>query len=261
VSKVTVAGGSELVALSPDSVFNLADKSSYLGNCMTTPIKNINGVYPYAPGEGGVSNDGNVFIVGIKPIIFYGDSETSGTLKVLTPGLTLDSLCTSRHRLLPPVSISSFTQDNATFKDSYYNKPALPADGTLTPPRPSRLASNFYSAQRPEYYYWPQFINEEYYAYWNITSPSTPVIQSLAPSAGGFVVTFRPPVNDGGTSVAHYEYSLNMGTYTAFAQPSTNNTLHISGLPSARTYSVRIRAVNALGVLGAASNSLTATTI
>ena len=259
VAKFTVSDGSQLTALSPENVFNPADKSSYLGNCSTPAIKNINGVHPYAVNESTESNDGNIFLVGVKPVVFYGDITQRGALKITTPGVTLDSLCTQKHKLLPPVDVSGFTIDTLPYKNMYYSKPALDEDAQASPPRPARLAGNFRSTLRPEYYYWPQFVKEEYYAYWRITVPSVPTIQMLTPIAGGFSVSFTPPLNDGGVSIANYEYSLNGSAQ--YISLGTTSPASITGLQPLTTYSVRIRAVNALQVAGACSNSLTSTTL
>ena len=165
-----------LTALYPSSVFNLADKSSFLNNCKTPIIKNINGVVPAPAGVGDPKNDNNIYIAGVKPIVFYGvpgsDGETTpGTIRVSSGGVTLDSLCTQKHKLLPPVDVTGFTLNTTEFKNKYYSKPALPAypDGSANYPlaRPARLASNFNSTSKPEYYYWPQFVKPEYYSFWN----------------------------------------------------------------------------------------------
>jgi hypothetical protein len=66
----------KLRALNPLSVFNLADKSSLLQNCSTPLIKNINGVKPSSISQDADinphhENDGNIYIAGIRPVIFY----------------------------------------------------------------------------------------------------------------------------------------------------------------------------------------------
>jgi hypothetical protein len=163
-------------ALYPSAVFNLADKSSFLNNCKTPIIKNINGVVPSPSGVGEAKNDNNIYIAGVKPIVFYGlpgdnGESVPGTIRVSSGGITLDSLCTQKHKLLPPVDISGFTLNTTEFKNKYYSKPALPAypDGSANYPlsRPARLASNFNATAKPEYYYWPQFVKPEYYNFWN----------------------------------------------------------------------------------------------
>jgi hypothetical protein len=58
------------------------------------------------------------------------------------------------------------------FINQYYTKPALEtkeADPiTALPPydQPARLAGNFFTATRPEFYYWPQFVKPEHYNEW-----------------------------------------------------------------------------------------------
>lgn len=316
----TVEKTSQFVATTPAAVFNLADKSTYLDNCPTPIIKTINHVEPYPIGGVGnlPGNDGNIYIVGVKPIVFYGvpvavavnhlvvgtgiaintiiisgsedtwtlsvnqttntaidvkvyrpvwmgkayitgttfnitstaqvqlakdyivlgtgiattpsytvissgsgkiwtvnNSQTAGTLtspisvtayeptwtgkvsttagtktlklistapatpssagapgtlKVQTQGVSLDSLCTQKHKLLPPVDICGFT--NPIYPNIYYSKLALGATGSVAAPacskRPTRTAGSYYITIRPEYYFWPQFVKDEYFTtYWN----------------------------------------------------------------------------------------------
>lgn len=165
----------KFTALEPDTVFNLADTSSQLGNCPHTIIQKINGVVPFPIGEHESENDGNIYIAGILPIVFYGvpgsveNTFTPGKIGIDSGEITLNKLCTQKHKLLPPVDISGFTLDNSSFRDAYYNKPALeenssPANYPFS--IPARLASNFNAAQKPEYYYWPQFVKSSYYDLW-----------------------------------------------------------------------------------------------
>ena len=167
----------KFTASTPETIFNPADKSSFLNNCDTPSIKNINGVEPFPEGVGSPINDGNIYIAGIKPIVFYGVPGEDGVVGVNTEDVTLDSLCTQKHKLLPPTDISGFTLDSLEFKDSYYNKsqlPKYPEDYQEASPnypiaRPARASSNFNSVKVPEYYFWPQFAKEEYYnnyKYW-----------------------------------------------------------------------------------------------
>lgn len=157
----------KLTASYPETVVNKADKSSRLGNCQNPVIKNINGITPLPVGEGDGTNDGNIYLVGIKPVVFYGASDDAeGSLAVSTPGVTLDSLCASRHKLLPPTDIQLFTMPDMDFDDLYYNKPALAERpygvGAVNFRIPPRTAGNFNSVNIPEYYFWPQFVREEY---------------------------------------------------------------------------------------------------
>jgi hypothetical protein len=171
-------GSVKLSAIYPETIFNSGDKSTWLGNCQTPTIKTINNVPPFAYGEADPVNDGNIYIAGIKPIVFFGlpgdlpDTTKPGILYVNTEGLTLDSLCASKHKLLPPTDISGFSANTEEFKDKYYTKPELESQtGVIGYPSelPARAAGNFNKTQVPEYYFWPQFVQEDYYntpAYW-----------------------------------------------------------------------------------------------
>jgi hypothetical protein len=180
LTKTTIKAerASKLKATYPETVYNLADKSTYLGNCRTPVIKNINGVLPSTPGGVSSVNDFNIYIVGIKPIIFYGipgeqfNTTEPGKVGIDTGYLTLDNLCTAKHKLLPPVNVCGFTLPTTEFKNKYYSKPSLDAaDPELCGDaiNPARRASNFFETIRPEYYYWPQFVKEEYFEYWKTT--------------------------------------------------------------------------------------------
>jgi hypothetical protein len=170
----TEARTSRLRASNPESIYNSADKSTYLGNCGIPIIKNINGVQPSLPGGVSSVNDHNIYIVGVKPIVFYGipgeeaNTTEPGIIGVTTDTLTLDSLCTLKHKILPPVEVCGFTLPTIDFKNKYYSKPALNAADpeTCDSTHPARRASNFNETVRPEFYYWPQFVKEEYYNYW-----------------------------------------------------------------------------------------------
>jgi len=165
-----------LTALNPAAVFNTADKSSGLGNCKTPIIKTINNVEPYAIGEGSADNDGNVYLVGVKPVVFYGlpldENELEpGIVKVATEGLTLDSLCAQKRKLLPPIDISGFTLPTVEFQDKYYSRPEFATDSVKENypyTIPARYASNFNNTKLPEYYFWPQFVKENYYTNWSL---------------------------------------------------------------------------------------------
>jgi hypothetical protein len=175
LTKTTSDKTTRLTATNPASVFNLRDKSSILGNCPTPMIKNINSVFPQPMDVGSPDNDGNIYIAGVKPIIFYGLRGDSGVIPgavgVSSGAVTLDSLCTKKHKLLPPIDVSGFTLPTPEFTDLYYSKPALPAypegaSASYPLPSPARLASNLNNTTRPEYYYWPQFVKSEYYDFW-----------------------------------------------------------------------------------------------
>jgi hypothetical protein len=95
-------------------------------------------------------------------------SGVPGALSVQTQGVSLDSLCAQKHKLLPPIDICGFT--NPIFPNTYYSKPALGATGSeVCSKRPARPDGSYYITSRPEYYFWPQFVNpdEDYKTYWN----------------------------------------------------------------------------------------------
>lgn len=176
LTKTRTSKASNLEVVTPDSVANPNDKSTHLNNCSTPMIKNINGVQPFPAGAGDPLNDNNIYVAGVKPVIFYGIPDnnnlpTPGVVGLDTGSVTLDKLCTQKHKLIPPTDVSGFTLTSPEFKNMYYSKPALVAapngSDNYPLPRPERLASNFNSTTKPEYYYWPQFVTAEYYSYWN----------------------------------------------------------------------------------------------
>ena len=157
IDKFSVAHGVNFSVTNPDSVLNPTDKSTFLGNCSTPVINNINGVTPFPANVGATANDNNIYLVGVKPIVFFGEQSntntaTPGTIGIETVGLNIDNLCTQKQKLLPPVDVSGFTLDSLQYKNTYYSKPAMPADnvGTVNYPlhKPERLASNFNATLR-----------------------------------------------------------------------------------------------------------------
>jgi hypothetical protein len=170
VAKTTEPGTTKLASTSPETVENIADKSSALNNCKNPVIKSINGVAPFPVGLGAPENDGNMYLVGINPVVFYGVPDEAGSINIETGAITLDSLCTQKRKLIPPSDVSGFILETLEAKNMYYTKTALPASDELSVnypyPRPARSAGTFNNTVRPEYYFWPQFVKEEYYNYW-----------------------------------------------------------------------------------------------
>jgi hypothetical protein len=67
--------------------------------------------------------------------------------------------------------------------------------------------------------------------------------------------------SDNGSEVTNYQYSLNGGSiFTAFSPAQSGSPVTISGLSLNTSYSIQLKAVNAVGV-GAASASLAVTTL
>jgi hypothetical protein len=185
LTKTTANNKTAFSVTNPEDIFNLADKSSFLNNCATPAIRTINSVTPFPMDAGDSKNDGNIYMVGVEPIVFYGiptddgSSSAPGIINVESPSLTLDSLCALRHTMLPPIDISGFTLDSVEFVDKYYTKPSLsaheadPTDINYPLYRPARYASNFNATTVPEFYYWPQFVKEEYYYSWKTLDGAT----------------------------------------------------------------------------------------
>lgn len=170
--QVTGSNTINFSVINPGSVFNLADTSTALGNCPNPVILSINNVEPY-PISGAAANDGNIYLFGVKPIVFYGVPEggggtEAGSIVIDTTSdpeysLDIDSLCTARNKILPPVGTSTFllpltppatiddpdSVSSDEFINKYYTKSGL-FDGT-------GVVGNFNTAKLPEYYYWPQF--------------------------------------------------------------------------------------------------------
>jgi hypothetical protein len=89
------------------------------------------------------------------------------------------------------------------------------------------------------------------------TRPAAPTITSITPGNGSLSIAFTPPPNNGGSPITNYRYSTDNGvTWVTRTPASTAGPLVISGLTAGASYSVRIQAVNAVGV-GAMSVAVT----
>jgi len=86
-------------------------------------------------------------------------------------------------------------------------------------------------------------------------APSQPMISSMTARNGALGIAFAAGAN-GGDPVTNYEYSLDGGaTWVTRSPASTLTPLTISGLTNGTTYSISLRAVNAVGS-GTASTSI-----
>ena len=92
-----------------------------------------------------------------------------------------------------------------------------------------------------------------------MTVPAAPTNLSVSsPDSGQLSVSFTAPINDGGSPITNYQYSLDNGAnWTARDPASTASPLVITGLTNGTVYTVQIRAVNEVG-LGAASVAVSA---
>jgi hypothetical protein len=87
------------------------------------------------------------------------------------------------------------------------------------------------------------------------TVPDAPSIFSLSPSNNALIISVTPPLDNGGSPVIYYQYSLDAGvTYSVGFD--TNSTRAI-GLTNGTSYSVTVRAVNTVGA-GPASAAVSA---
>jgi hypothetical protein len=78
------------------------------------------------------------------------------------------------------------------------------------------------------------------------TTPGAPTALAAEAGDGAASVAFTEP-SDGGSPITNYEYSLDGGAWTAFSPVELNAPVTIDGLTNGTTYSVRLRAVNAVG--------------
>jgi hypothetical protein len=88
------------------------------------------------------------------------------------------------------------------------------------------------------------------------TTPSAPTIIGITPGNQTLEITFTAPIDDGGSPITDYEYSLNGDPFISAG--TTSSPFTISGLTNGLLYSVVIRAVNGVGG-GAESNAVTGT--
>jgi hypothetical protein len=92
--------------------------------------------------------------------------------------------------------------------------------------------------------------------------PNPPTSLAATPSNTQLSITFTAGSN-GGSAITNYQYSTDDGdTFTAFSPADTSSPVVITGLTPGTTYSVKLKAVNAIGTSDASSAvSATTTTI
>jgi hypothetical protein len=92
------------------------------------------------------------------------------------------------------------------------------------------------------------------------TVPLAPTITSISAGNGQLSVNFTAGGN-GGSAITNYQFSTNNGsTWTTRSPAATTSPILITGLSNGVTYTVRIRAVNAVGA-GAQSNAVNGTPV
>lgn len=91
-----------------------------------------------------------------------------------------------------------------------------------------------------------------------VTTPGAPTSLVATPSDGEISVAFTAP-NTGGSPITNYEYSIDNGAiYVFFSPAQTSSPVTISGLTNGQSYTIKLKAVNAVGS-GPASTAVTST--
>jgi hypothetical protein len=91
------------------------------------------------------------------------------------------------------------------------------------------------------------------------TAPGAPSITSVSAGDGTLTVAFTSGA-DGGSPITNYKYSTDGTTYIPLNPASTTSPFTITGLTNGTTYSVTIKAVNAVGD-SAASTAVSGTPV
>jgi len=84
------------------------------------------------------------------------------------------------------------------------------------------------------------------------TFPDAPSIFSIGPSNNALIISVTPPLNNGGSPIVYYQYSLDAGVTYSTSYFETN-TILATGLINGTSYSVTVRAVNVVGASPASS--------
>jgi titin len=93
---------------------------------------------------------------------------------------------------------------------------------------------------------------------WQLEAPTAPSDLVATTGSGSVSISFSDAYNNG-SEISRYEYSLNNGaTWITATQSTPMGPIEMSGLTIGTTYSLKLRAVNSLGV-GASSDAVTFT--
>ena len=91
------------------------------------------------------------------------------------------------------------------------------------------------------------------------TTPSAPTSLSATAGDGQATISFTPG-SDGGSSITNYEFSTDGTNYSALVPDDSSSPVTISGLTNGTSYTIYLKAVNAVGV-SAASSSVSVTPV
>jgi hypothetical protein len=86
--------------------------------------------------------------------------------------------------------------------------------------------------------------------------PDAPSINSLATGNAQLTVNFSAPAYNGGSTITNYQYSTDGGSsFTAVSPASTTSPIVITELTNGTSYTIKIKAVNAIGASAASGGS------
>ena len=92
-----------------------------------------------------------------------------------------------------------------------------------------------------------------------LNSPGAPTVSAVTAANGSLTISFTAGA-DGGSPITNYKYSIDGTNYIALNPAAVTSPFTISGLTNGTTYTVTIKAVNAVGD-SVASNAVTATPV
>ena len=92
-----------------------------------------------------------------------------------------------------------------------------------------------------------------------LNSPGAPTVSAVTAANGSLTISFTAGA-DGGSPITNYKYSIDGTNYIALNPAAATSPFTISGLTNGTTYTVTIKAVNAVGD-SVASNAVTGTPV
>ena len=92
-----------------------------------------------------------------------------------------------------------------------------------------------------------------------LNSPGAPTVSAVTAANGSLTISFTAGA-DGGSPITNYKYSIDGTNYIALNPAAVTSPFTISGLTNGTTYTVTIKAVNAVGD-SVASNAVTGTPV
>jgi hypothetical protein len=88
-----------------------------------------------------------------------------------------------------------------------------------------------------------------------VTTPNAPTSLSGTSGNSSAIISFIPPIINGGATVTNYQYSVDGGSsFSAFSPATTASPVTITGLTNATPYTIQLKAVNAAGTSPASAS-------